>query len=78
MAPRKQVKYDIFESRVDDGMLEWFRRRFSIPSDFTLSVTNKKAHEPYTGFEKLVVYQDQMEGGLWFPLDPFVNYFEQV
>ena len=40
-----------------------------------LSVTDKKAHEPYTGFEKLVVYQDQLEGGLRFPLDPFVKLF---
>ena len=40
-----------------------------------MSVTNKKTHEPYTGFEKLVVYKDQMEGGLWFPLDPFVKLF---
>ena len=58
MAPREQVKSDIFESRVDEGMLEWFRRRFSIPSGYTLSVTDKKAHEPYTGLEKLVVYKD--------------------
>ena len=58
MAPREQVKYGIFESRVDEGMLEWFRHRFSIPYDYTLSVTDKKANEPYTGFKKLVVYQD--------------------
>ena len=32
-----------------------------------------QVHEPYTGFEKLVVYKDQMEGGLQFPLDPFVK-----
>ena len=57
MAKREQVKSDIFEFRVDKGMLEWFRRRFSIPSDYTLSVIDKKAHEPYTGFKKLVVYQ---------------------
>ena len=56
MAPREQVKSDIFEYRVDEGMLEWFRHRFSIPSDYTLSVTNKKVHEPYTDFKKLVVY----------------------
>ena len=60
MAPREQVKSDIFESIVDEGMLEWFRRRFSISFDYTLSVTDKKAHETYTGFEKLVVYQNQM------------------
>ena len=58
MAPREQVKCNIFESRVDEGMLEWFRRRFSIPSDYTLSVTDKKAYESYIGFEKLVVYQN--------------------
>ena len=58
MAPREQVKSDIFESRVDEGILEWFRSRFYIPSDYTLSVTDKKAYEPYTGFEKLVMYQD--------------------
>ena len=40
-----------------------------------MSVTDKKAHEPYTGFEKLVVYKDQMEGGLRFSLDPFVKLF---
>ena len=75
MAPREQVKYDVFESRVSEGDLDWFRRRFHIPAEYTLSVTNKKAHEPYTGFEKLVVYKDQMEGGLRFPLDPFVKLF---
>ena len=75
MALREQVKSDIFESRVDEGMLEWFKHRFSIPSDYTLSITDKKVHEPYTSFEKLVVYQDQMEGGLRFPLDPFVKLF---
>ena len=64
MAPREQVKSNIFESRVDEGMLEWFRRRFSIPSDYILSVTDKKVHEPYTSFERLIVYQDQMKGGL--------------
>ena len=56
MAPQEQVKSDIFESRVDEGMLDWFRHRLCIPSDYTLSVTDKKAHEPYTTFEKLVVY----------------------
>ena len=40
-----------------------------------MSITDKKAHEPYTCFEKLVVYKDQMEGGLRFPLDPFVKLF---
>ena len=46
MAPREQVKSDVLESRVGEGELEWFRRRFNIPSDYTLSVTDKKAHEP--------------------------------
>ena len=32
-------------------------------------------HEPYIGFEKLMVYKDQMEGGLRFPLNPFVKLF---
>ena len=63
----------MFESRVSEKDLEWFRRRFHISADYSLSVTDKKAHEPYTGFEKLVVYKDQMEGGLRFPLDPFVK-----
>ena len=56
-------------------MLEWFRCRFNVPSEYVLSVTDKKAHEPYTDFEKLVVHKDQMEGGLRFPLDPFVKSF---
>ena len=75
MAPREQVKSDVFESRVSEKDLEWFRRRFHIPADYTLSATDKKAHEPYTDFEQLVVYKDQMEGGLRFPLDPFVKSF---
>ena len=50
----------MFESRVGEGELEWFRQRFNIPSDYTLSITDKKAHEPYTDFEKLVVYKDQI------------------
>ena len=58
MAPKEQVKYDVFESRVDEGELEWFRRRFNIPSEYILSCTDKKMHEPYTDFEKLVVYKD--------------------
>ena len=58
MAPREQVKSDVFESRVGEGELEWFRRWFYLPADYTLSVTDKKAYEPYTGFEKLVVYKD--------------------
>ena len=49
MAPREQVKFDIFESKVDEGMLEWFRHRFSIFFEYSL-------HEPYTGVKKLVVY----------------------
>ena len=69
------MKSDIFDFRVDEGILEWFRRRFSIPSGYTLSVTDKKAHEPYTDFEKLVVYKDQMKGRLRFPLDLFVKLF---
>ena len=64
MAPREQVKSDVFESRVSEKDLDLFRRRFHIPADYTFDVTNKKAHEPYTSFEKLVVYKDQMEGGL--------------
>ena len=52
------MKSDIFESKVYEGMLEWFRHRFCIPSSYTLSVTDKKAHEPYTDFKKLVVYKD--------------------
>ena len=43
-----------------------------------MSVTDKKAHEPYTDFEKLVVYKDQMEGGLRFSLDPFVKLFLNI
>ena len=69
------MKSDIFDFRVDEGILEWFKRWFNIPSSYTFSVTDKKAHEPYTDFEKLVVYKDQMEGGLRFPLDPFVKLF---
>ena len=75
MAPREQVKFDVFESRVNEKDLNMFRWRFHIPAEYTLSVTNKKAHEPYTGFEKLVVYKDQMEGGLRFSLNPFVKLF---
>ena len=75
MTPREQVKSDVFESRVDEGMLEWFRQRFSIPSEYSLYVTDKKAHEPYTDESRLVVYQDQLEGGLRFPLHPFVKLF---
>ena len=56
MAPREQVKSDIYESRVDEGMLEWFRRRFCILSEYSLCVIDKKAHEPYISVEKLVVY----------------------
>ena len=58
MALREQVKSDIFESRVDEGMLEWFRRRFCIPSEYSFYVTDKKAHESYTDEVRLVVYQD--------------------
>ena len=75
MASRKQVKSDVFESRVSEKDLDWFRRRFHIPADYTLSVTDKKVHKPYTGFEKLVVYQDLLKGGLRFPLDLFVKLF---
>ena len=48
------------ESRVDEGMLEWFRQMFNISSEYSLCVTDKKAHEPYTDEVKLVVYQDQL------------------
>ena len=48
---------------------------FCIPSKYSLYVTDKKAHEPYTDKVKLVVYQNQLEGGLIFPLDPFVKLF---
>ena len=75
MAPREQVKSNIFESIVSEKDLDCFRRRFHIPAEYTMSVTNKKAHEPYTGFEKLVVYKNQMKGGLRFTLDPFVKLF---
>ena len=37
--------------------------------------TDKKAHEPYADELRLVVYQDQLEGGIRFPLDPFVKFF---
>ena len=66
---------DVLESRVGEEELEWFRRRFNIPADYTLSVTDKKMHEPYTSFEKLVVYKNQMEGGFQFSLYPFVKLF---
>ena len=56
-------------------MLEWFRRRFTIPIEYSLYTTDKKGHESYTDEVKLVVYQDQLEGGLRFPLDPFVKLF---
>ena len=75
MAPREQVKSDVFESRVSEKDLVWFRRWFHIPVNYTLNVTDKKAHEPYTGFEKLVVYKYHLEGGLRFPLDHFVKSF---
>ena len=69
------MKFDIFKSRVDEGMLEWFRRRFTIPLEYSLYTTDKKAHEPYIEEVKLVIYQDQLEGVLRFPLDPFVKLF---
>ena len=50
------MKFDIFEFRVDEGMLEWFKRRFNIPSEYSLCVTDKKVHEPYTYELKMVVY----------------------
>ena len=62
MAPREQVKSDVFESRVSEGDLDWFRQRFHIPADYTLSVIDKKAHEPYTGFEKAGSLQE-LNGG---------------
>ena len=79
MAPREQVKFNIFESRVDEGMLEQYRHKFDILKEYRLHTTDKKAHEPYLDGIKMVVYQDQMEGGLRFPLDPLVKlFFEQV
>ena len=75
MAPREQVKYDIFEFKVDEGMLEWFRRKFTISQEYSLYTIDKKAHEPYTDESRLVIYQDQLEGGLRFPLDHFVKLF---
>ena len=77
MAPKEQVKYDLFESRVDEGMLEWYRRRYSIPKEFILHTIEKKfrVHEPFLDWNKMVVYVDQLKGGLRFPLDPFVRDF---
>ena len=69
------MKSNIFESKVDEGILEWFRRRFTIPSEYSMYVTDKKAHEPYTDEVKFIVYQDQLESGLRFSLDPFVKLF---
>ena len=69
------MKFDLFESRIDESMLEWYRRRFGIPQEYLLHITNKKAYEPYVDAVKIVVYQDQLEGGLRFPLDPFLRYF---
>ena len=69
------MKSDIFESKVDEGMLEWSRRRFRISQEYSLYTTDKKAHEPYTNNVKLVVYQDQLEGELRFFLDPIVKLF---
>ena len=75
MAPREQVKSDIFRSKVDKGMLDWFKRIFDIPSDYILHTTKDKAHDPCSSGKRVVVYQDQMEAGLRFPLDPFVKLF---
>ena len=69
------MKSDIFESKVDEGILEWFRRRFRIFQEYSLYTTDKKVHEPYTDNIKLVVYQDQLKGGLRFSLDPFIKLF---
>ena len=43
MALQEQVKSDIFESSIDEGMLEWFRQRFTIPIEYSLHTTDKKA-----------------------------------
>ena len=75
MAPREQVKSDIFRSKVDLSMLDWFRRRFDIPSEYILQITKDKAHESCSSGKGVVVYQDQLEAGLRFPLDPFVKLF---
>ena len=46
-----------------------------IPLEYLLHTTDKKMHEPYVDAVKIVVYQDQLEGGLRFPLDPFMKLF---
>ena len=56
-------------------MLDWYRRRFDIPSEYVLHITKDKAHEPFSYGNGIVVHQDQMEARLRFPLDIFVKLF---
>ena len=36
---------------------------------------NFRAHEPFLDMVKMVIYADQLEGGLRFPMDRFVKAF---
>lgn len=40
-----------------------------------MHTTDKRANEPYPDARKMVVYQDQLEGGLRFPINPVVKLF---
>ena len=83
MAPRQPLDASEFPPHLSKESLRPLRKLYHIPTEFKIypAKNNFRAHhDPNKEGEKtrLVVYVDQLEGGLRFSLDSFVIRFFQA
>ena len=83
MAPRQPLDASEFPPHLTKENLRPLRSLYHIPTEFKIYPAKssfRAHHDPNKKGEKtrLVIYVDQLEGGLRFPLDPIVIRFFQA
>ena len=83
MAPIQPLDASEFPPLISKGFIRQVRATFEIPPSLKLfqardSFRPHRNPNKYGKNNKLFIYVDQLEGGLRFPLDPFVKQFSQA
>ena len=80
MAPRPPLGPSEFAPSLSKGVIVKLRKKYNIPIEYKFfqATNHVRAHhnlERYKKRNRIVIYLDQLEGGLRFPLDPFLIFF---
>ena len=80
MAPRLPLDPSRFPPQLHKGVICLFQNKYQIPKIFKLyeAQSHFRAHHnpnKENNHNKLVIYVDQLEGGLYFPINPFIKDF---